>query len=370
MRIAFGIVSLFPGGGLQRNCLAIARILRWRGYDVSVFASRISGPAPPDLPITILPNNAWTNHGRDSRFASDFARATNGRFQLVVGFNKLPGLDVLYCADPSVAAQGRGWRWLTPRYHARCALEAACFSPKSKTRIIALSQAQIDAYLRVWATPAQRLALLPPNLEIERRHPERRTDGTRERWRAALGLTSADWSWLAIGRQARMKGFDRVIAALPAFPRAHLGIVGLDWAGSGASTIIKLARRLGVDRRITLHGLVSDEDVLSLMAAADLLVHPARLDTTGTVILEAIVNGLPVVTTAACGYACHVRKACAGVVVPQPFSQHAFRAALKEANDRARQAEWSVSGARYSEHLQLFTGLEAAAGIILRATRL
>ena len=61
------------------------------------------------------------------------------------------------------------------------------------------------------------------------------------------------------------------------------------------------------------------------MAAADLLVHPARYDTAGTVILEGIVNGLPVITTAACGYARHVEAANAGSVLKEPFSFFAIR---------------------------------------------
>src|SRR5438094_7309989 len=80
LRIAFGIVSLFPGGGLQRNCLAIARILRRRGHAVVVFASRIAGPLPSEVPIEVLPNRAWTNHGRNLRFAADLAKATRNRF--------------------------------------------------------------------------------------------------------------------------------------------------------------------------------------------------------------------------------------------------------------------------------------------------
>src|SRR5437763_5336355 len=202
LRIAFGIVSLFSGGGLQRNCLAIARILRRRGHAVVIFASRIAGPLPSEVPIELLPNRAWTNHGRNLRFAADLAKATANRFDLVVGFDKLSGLDLVYCADASIAARS-GWRRLTPRYRALRSLEAACFAEGSSTRIIALSPFQIEGYRRAWRTEPHRVALLPPNLERERRHPERRRDGSRERRRTMLGLRDEDWCWLAIGRQAR-----------------------------------------------------------------------------------------------------------------------------------------------------------------------
>ena len=44
----------------------------------------------------------------------------------------------------------------------------------------------------------------------------------------------------------------------------------------------------------------------------------------GTVIIESLINGLPVITTAECGYAPHVRKADAGLVIPSPFTQEAW----------------------------------------------
>ncbi len=363
-RIAFGIVSLFPGGGLQRNCLAIARILRRRGHEVVIFTSRAAGPLPGEVPIEVLDNSAWTNHGRNRRFAADLADATSDRFDLVVGFDKLSGLDLIYCADASVAAR-RGWRRLTPRYRALRALEAACFAAGANTRVIALSPSQIEGYRRAWGTEPQRVALLPPNVERERRHPERRLDGTRERRRAALGLKDDDWTWLGIGRQPRIKGFDRAVAALNAFPGARLFILGLDRSDARAGPLLKLARSLEVEDRIALLGL-ADEEIPALMAAADLLIHPARVDTTGTVILEAIVNGLPVVTTAVCGYAGHVQAADAGVVLPEPFAQERLLAALREARDGTRASAWSANAMRYGERPELYSGLEAAADIILR----
>lgn len=367
-RIAFGIVSLFPGGGLQRNCLAIAQILRRRGHDVVVFAARVDGTLPKDVPIEVLPNRALTNHGRNRRFAADLAGATRHRFDLVVGFDKLPGLDLVYCADPAVAAR-TGWRRLTPRHRVLRALEGSCFAAGEHTRIIALSPAQIEGYRRTWHTEAERIALLPPNLEPERRHPERRRDGSRERRRAALGIAPEHWCWLAIGRQPQHKGFDRAVAALEQFPAARLLIVGLAASHASAAPLRKLARRRGVADRLALLGFVPDAELPDVMAAADLLIHPARADTTGTVILEAIVNGLPVITTAVCGYADHVRAADAGAVVPEPFAPAGLLAALRRAREPSA-AQWSANAMRYGERAELYSGLEVAADLILRAKSL
>jgi hypothetical protein len=58
------------------------------------------------------------NHGRNVKFAADLAKVTVDGFDLVVGFDKLWGIHLLYCADSSVVARKGMWRRLTPRYRA------------------------------------------------------------------------------------------------------------------------------------------------------------------------------------------------------------------------------------------------------------
>ena len=67
------------------------------------------------------------------------------------------------------------------------------------------------------------------------------------------------------------------------------------------------------------------------------------------VILEAIVAGLPVLATAACGYAFHVVQAEAGVVLPEPFSQASMNAAMLamlQSEDRPR---WRANAIAYGK---------------------
>jgi UDP-glucose:(heptosyl)LPS alpha-1,3-glucosyltransferase len=103
------------------------------------------------------------------------------------------------------------------------------------------------------------------------------------------------------------------------------------------------------------------------MAAADLFVHPARHDTTGTVILEAIVNGLPVITTSNCGYARHVASADAGIVLQDPFYTRSLLKALELARDASRLLAWSTSARQYGETEELYEGKTRAAQLIVAA---
>lgn len=363
MKVAFAIVRLFPHGGLQRDCMAVARLLGAQGHEVTIFTSRLEGDIGGDLRVEMLPARVWTNHGRNVAFSRALARRCTGKFDQIIGFDKLEGLDVLYCADPPVAPRYRNRlsRFL-PRERKLTLLERACFAREAKTRLLLLSQPQADAYHGAWHTQAERITLLPPTINGERRKPQLRADGTRQRLREEMAVGVNGAVWLAIGHQLRVKGIDRTLEALDAFPDARLVVAGVAGSSKAGHRLLRLAGKHGVRDRVRLVGI--REDIPELMAAADLLVHPARTETTGTVILEAIVNGLPVVASAVCGYAQHISRANAGLVLPEPFSQAAYIAGLREAEALSLREQWSANGVRYGETADVYHGLARAASIM------
>ena len=79
MRIAFAITKLFPGGGLQRDCVEIAREVRRRGHDVVVFTTAKEGDFADDLAVAVLPAKRRTNHGRQAEFAALLRQAAAPR---------------------------------------------------------------------------------------------------------------------------------------------------------------------------------------------------------------------------------------------------------------------------------------------------
>jgi UDP-glucose:(heptosyl)LPS alpha-1,3-glucosyltransferase len=368
MRIAFAIMKLFPGGGLQRDCVEIARYCRQRGHDVVVFTSYKDGSDfADDIAVAVLPIGQNTNHRMLEAFASSFRWvAALQSFDLVVGFDKLTHLDVLYCADPSIyfRMKKERFRFLIPRYRTYLALERATFASGRKTKVLMLSHKQLSEYRSVWHTAPERLSLLPPTISSVRRRPQNRVNGVRAAVRAQFGFAPRDWVWIAIGVQAHTKGLDRTIRALREFPTARLVVVGLaETSTRAAKAMADRAKRWGLADRVSFVG--HREDIPELMAAADLLVHPARHDTTGTVILEAVVNGLPIVTTSICGYAQHVDAAEAGIVIREPFRYTAFIAALSAAEDVGRRNRWSESAAAYGAQPFLYEGRSRAAEMIL-----
>jgi UDP-glucose:(heptosyl)LPS alpha-1,3-glucosyltransferase len=359
MRLAFAIVSLFPWGGLQRVCLRLAREAIDAGHEVTIFTSRTQGDAHAGIPVSVLPVHALTNHGRNRAFGEALAQAVLGRFDRLVGFDKLPGLDIYLCGDLCFADRPFGfWSRFHPRVRTMLELEGACFSPAARTRVLVLTEAQREAYLRAWGTQPDRIEVLPPTIETQRRHPEYRTDGTRERMRAELGLGADEIAVLCVGAWAERKGFDRAVDALRAEPAWRLLVCGIEPNSRDGGMLLARARRAGAADRVHLLG--PRADLIELMAASDLLAHPARAETTGTVILEAVINGLPAVVTEVCGFAPHVRTAAAGIVVGEPFRQVEFEQALRVAADSARRATWSANGAGYGADPVLYSGFDRA----------
>lgn len=354
MRIAIGIVKLFPAGGLERDCLAVAELLRSRCHSVDIFTTTYDRNEPKPPGLRILTFRAWRNHVRDWKFGRNFQKATRKGFDVVVGFNKLPGLDVLYCADPCVADRQLAMplTWM-PRHKTRLGLERACFAEPGVTEIALLTTASANSYRRNWGTERRRIKILRPSLDARRCRAELRTDGTRARVRETLGLSEQSTVWLWVGTQPGTKGLDRVLEALAKDREAVLLVVG--------PTLTKMkpfqrwAQRAGVAGQIRWLGYRAD--VPEIMASADVLVHPARLETTGNVILEALATGLPVIVSEVCGFAEHVARAAAGVVVPEPFQHVDFCVALERANSAELRHKWSASAVEYIQNFEDGDGL-------------
>lgn len=113
---------------------------------------------------------------------------------------------------------------------------------------------------------------------------------------------------LAVGRFVRKKGFDQLLRAAKLL--ADVGIdFRLDFAGDGPLRwpLKWLTRRLKLSERVRFHGFVPHHAIADLYAAADIFIMPCVVasssdrDGLPTVILEALLYRVPVVTTAVSG---------------------------------------------------------------------
>lgn len=367
MDLAFGISRLVPAGGLERLAIRLAEIMIARGHAIAFYTTAGMGTVPAGSKAIAIERRGWTNHGSLQAFAADFTAAARGRHDLVVGFQKYPGLDVLFCADWCYAERSRSFLYrLLPRHRTMVAMERACFAPDSKTKLVLLARSQADSYVAAHGTPRERIAVMPPTLDPRLRAPAPPDAARRAALRARHGLAPDALVWMWVGLQPRVKGLDRVFAALASRPEVTLVICGVDASHREAARLMRSAA--GLADRVRIFGLTKIDMLAELYAASDLLVHPARLEVTGMAILEAMAGGLPVVVTANCGNAVHVAAANGGVVVPAAFDQAHFEAVLRDANAQTR-AQWSRNAYTYGARPDLYSGLERACDLFEIAGR-
>ncbi len=112
------------------------------------------------------------------------------------------------------------------------------------------------------------------------------------------------------------------------------------------------------------------EDVNRFYRGADFLVHAPRSENTGTVLIEAMLCGLPVLVTENCGFAKHVTAADAGITVPEPFDQRLLNTALQQFLESGAREKWVANGPVYCENTDLYSLIERAADVVIeRAQR-
>jgi glycosyltransferase involved in cell wall biosynthesis len=116
----------------------------------------------------------------------------------------------------------------------------------------------------------------------------------------------------------RRKGFDALFDAWRTLAGDPAWDVDLIAAGTGAERAAweARARREGLGETIRLLGFRTD--VASIIAAADVLVHPARYEAYGLGVHEALCRGIPAIVTASAGVAERYPAALKELLVPDP----------------------------------------------------
>jgi UDP-glucose:(heptosyl)LPS alpha-1,3-glucosyltransferase len=367
LRLAFCLFKYFPFGGQQRDFLRIARECKNRGHEIHVYTTEWEGEREMGFHLHLVNARAWQNHARMLAFANKVkAQLANEHYDAVIGFNKMPYLDIYYAADICYQARVREHRRsiyrLLPRYRQHVAFEEAVFAAGQPVEILLISPLQQIAYEKYYHTEPNRFHLLPPGIDKSRTAPANAAD-IRARLRAKFKLTDQDKMLLMVGSGFKTKGVDRTIRALAALPdevKTHckLFVLGQD----DPAAFQALARKLQVNDRITFLG--GRTDVPDFLLAADLLVHPSYHENTGTVILEAMVSGLPVLTVAACGYAHYVEDARAGLVVPAPFHQQELNQTLQKMLLSPDIATWRQNGLIFANEADIYSMPTKAADLI------
>lgn len=363
MRIAICLFKYFPFGGIPRDAMKIAREAASRGHEVRFYTLRWEDELPEDFTVSVAPIEGMFNHVRYARFAPWLAQQMRlDKIDLVLGMNKMPGLDVYYAGDSCFEDKARSQRsWfyrLTPRYRHFSNFERAVFSAESNTTILTISPVQPAAFSHHYGTQAERFVPLPPGIDPSRAATQVPA-GARDECRAELGVGEDEHLIAFVGSGFIKKGLDRLLIAMHTLPeefapRVKLAIIGQD----RGDAFERMVMRLGIQSRVAFLG--GRDDVPRWLQAADAFVLPAYDETAGMVILEAMIAGLPVLVTDNCGYAPYVSECDGGLVCPTPFDSAQFNDLLVEILTSDQREAWRRNARALADNPDIYRLAEAA----------
>lgn len=367
MHFAFCLYKHFPYSGLSLDMLRIANECVQRGHKATVYTGSWEGDVPAGVEVHIVKHFGLTNHTRAGAFHKKLSEKLKGtNYDVVVGFNKIPNMDIYYCGDycyvgRSYLRHSFFYRF-TPRFLYFSRFERGVFQASSKTNILSLSDREKSIYQQYYLTQDSRFLRLPPTLE-KARWANLDSLPERDEIRRSLGIGKDELLVLLIGSGFATKGLDRAILAMAALPpellsKTKLFVVGQD----KVDPFERIAKRNDVADNIVFLG--GRKDVPALMKAGDMLLHPAYAETTGGVLLEAIVSGLPVLATPVCGYAPHINHAEAGHVLRKRFSQTELNEKLHEMLLSEEKEVWRKNGLKYGKNPSLYVMPQRAVDFI------
>jgi glycosyltransferase involved in cell wall biosynthesis len=314
-------------GGLAVACAQLANHLARAGAPVTV--ATVDGGRPgerapldpavhtvesaPSLPIRLRPSRAL----RDALEALDGSVVhVHGLWRLYLrqaaGFaqrRRLPLIVSVHGMLHEPALRQRGWRKKVVRRLGQDAI----LNRAAVLHATAIEEAEEIRRLG-FSTP---IAVIPWGVE---------TPGP-----ASSGSPADPRVVLFLGRFHPTKGLDVLLRswarAATCFPSARLLLAGYD-DGGFKEQFVTMARSLGISGSVSFEGPVEGASREQLFARASLLVLPSPSENFGFVVPEALIRGLPVITTKGAPWSSLVAERCGWWV---PAGEDALAGALTDA---------------------------------------
>ncbi|HET9028724.1 MAG TPA: glycosyltransferase [Candidatus Aquilonibacter sp.] len=199
-------------------------------------------------------------------------------------------------------------------------------------RIVTLSTEHREAFMREYSLIPPHLAVVPGGIDLSRFTPGSQSDA-----RAHLGLDPRAQYVGYIGRLAKEKGIDELIASFallaPLRPHARLFVVGGAKRNSRIGELRALAAHFGIADRVDFAGALPNDAIADAFRACDVIAVPSHYEAFGLVALEARACGIPVVASDVGGLRELVRPRDGGarVAPSQPMAwAQALQTALTE----------------------------------------
>lgn len=284
-------------GGLDRYRVDLDRALTERGHRVAEVCAALLPAGPGQYPA----GGPWATVWGARRAVRRILGAGGRRWTLVAAHFALPAAGVLSLAPAAHLP------WVV-HFHGPWAEEARVESGRAGApgplglrgglerlvyrrarAVITLSSAFGRMASERYGVPPQRVAVIPPGVDLHRFRPGDR-DAARRRW----GLDPAARVLLTVRRLARRMGLEVLLDAVRRLPPENW-VVLVAGDGELRAELAARVQSLGLEARVRLLGRVPDADLPDLYRAADVFVLPSLcLEGFGMVIPEALASGVPV----------------------------------------------------------------------------
>jgi UDP-glucose:(heptosyl)LPS alpha-1,3-glucosyltransferase len=310
MKLAIAIFRYFPYGGLQRDMKFIAEEAIKRGHEVTIFCGDWQSDKIPGADIRVINTFVFFNIAGVRRFVKAFEKIFNrDEFDLLLGFNKMPGLDVYFAGDTCFAEKAYGDRsWfyrLAPRTRLYLGYEESVLGDRGVKQIFCLVPQQVQSLARWYSTSKDKVTFLPPGISkthINCKNPQE----AKTKLLTDLSVDQSAKIILCLGSGFRTKGVDISINCFLEFAKQDHNTVLLIAGGDDPEQYQQQAKKLGIDKKVFFVG--NQFAVADLLHSADLLLHPARYELAGNVILEAMLCGCPVLVSSQSGFSYYVQQ--------------------------------------------------------------
>jgi glycosyltransferase involved in cell wall biosynthesis len=273
-------------GGLERHVHELARGLVRRGASVEVLSQECGSGLPGLSELDGVVVRRFSVPGHQARFAattalSDYLRRTATSFDVVHALCAHPLIALVAArAHPKRlvfsprAPMARLMRWPYGRA-TRAVVHLAA-------QTICSSRVEADLLCRALPTAADRVRVVPEAVDVAA-------------IRSAQPFSTANAVVLTVGRLARDKRVDRVIAAMAGLtPVFELVVIG---DGPARRRLRDFAADLQVASRVRFVGRVPDADLYRWLRTARVLVTLSQEECFGLPVLEGIAAGAPVVAS-------------------------------------------------------------------------
>ena len=326
MKILLALFRYHYWGGLQSDTLRLVEEALARKHEVVAFTT--SWPDPPKgLQLDLIPQHGLTNASRMAAFERAWQiRLAQGDYDVSIAMSRIAGGDFYFASDTCMWTRyhkkyPKWLLWLNPRHRYILNTERRIFAPGISTRIFTIAPLQQKEFQEAYGTPSERLIALPPGMRPDCMRPsEHAAIAIRSEVRKELKLDNDSIVFIQVASNPVGKGTDRLLKAMGALPREIISRLRLVLVGANDEYAVhKMALRMGFPpSQIRVTGI--RKDVNRLLLGADAMTHPAREEGAGSVLVEALAAGIPVICSGICGFAPIVAES-GGIVLEEPYTE-------------------------------------------------